>query len=65
MSIARAVLDLVIIAWPLIPDDAFHGDEDELNDFTFQLANGKIDELKSVTTTVSLTLQNCTGIFIC
>jgi hypothetical protein len=47
------VLDLFILAWPALPSDAFDGNPEQVDDFTFRLAESKIRELDAVSTTVS------------
>jgi hypothetical protein len=49
----RAVGDLFIIAWPILPPDAFIGTQKQIDDFTFKLTESKIQELNSISTTVS------------
>lgn len=47
-----ASLDLMFLAWPTISNDAFLGDTEEVNKYTFKLARSKINELDSILTTV-------------
>lgn len=53
MGFIRTVLDLFVVMWPVLPSDAFHGNEDQVNDFTFKLAESKIAELNATSTVVS------------
>lgn len=53
MNLLCAVRDLFIVAWPILPPDAFKGDKDQIDDFTFKLAESKIQELNAVSTTVN------------
>jgi hypothetical protein len=53
MDVCRAVGDLFIIAWPILPPDAFKGTQKQIDDFTFSLSESKIQELNAISTTVS------------
>jgi hypothetical protein len=53
MGALDLTLDIFIRAWPTLEPNAFDGDEDQINDFTFRLADSKIDELNAVSTTVN------------
>jgi hypothetical protein len=53
MNLLWAIKDLFIVAWPILPPDAFKGDQYQTDDFTFKLAESKIQELNAVSTTVS------------
>lgn len=55
MDAIRTLLDLAIIAWPVIPPNAFHGTVNEIDNFTFKLAESKIAELSAISTTVTPT----------
>jgi hypothetical protein len=50
-----AALDLMFLAWPALPNDAFLGDAQEVDDYTAELARSKIDELNSILTPVCQT----------
>ncbi|KAJ4405450.1 hypothetical protein N0V91_005190 [Didymella pomorum] len=39
MTAQRFFLDLVCAAWPVHPDDAFAGSQEDMGDFTFKLAD--------------------------
>ncbi|KAF2630362.1 hypothetical protein BU25DRAFT_446601 [Macroventuria anomochaeta] len=54
MSLVRMLLDLSIVAWPLLPPNAFHGTDEEIDDFTFKLAESKLVELTAISTTSCL-----------
>jgi hypothetical protein len=43
------------LAWPALPNDAFLGDAQEVDDYTAELARSKIDELNSILTPVCQT----------
>lgn len=50
----NTLLDLSVRLWPVLHLDAFEGaDTDQLDKFTFKLAESKIEELNAISTTVS------------
>jgi hypothetical protein len=53
MNVWRAVGDLFVVAWPILPPDAFKGTQKQIDDFTFRLSESKIQELNAISTTVS------------
>lgn len=51
-QVFSASVDLLFLAWPTIPDDAFLGETEEVDKYTSRLAQSKIEELNSILTTV-------------
>lgn len=56
LEVSSVVLDLFIQAWPALPPNAFEGDAAQVDDFTFKLAESKIQELNAVSTAVRCTI---------
>lgn len=52
MTILQTLMDLTIIAWPILPANTFHGTDEEVNRITFKIAESKIEELNAISTTV-------------
>ena len=49
------MLDLFIQAWPTLSSNVFEGDDAQVDDVIFELAESKIQELNAVSTAVRYT----------